>query len=1707
MKKIGEFMKKRKKLVLLYCIIGVLLLSTAGISVFLIHRKTSNENKNAGKLYWNVDGKEHWDTEMGLSKRRPDEDGAYRVTFAVDGEQVKYEVENKKLLHQIDNKTLMGLEFNEDGVVVGVLDPKDVMADEIAPSYYVMSTEEDKIITNGMQTGEGIEVEIPLTKNTNIWNMKSTAKLIGERGTPVKDDIVRAFLNDDGEVTDVFIVGVYNPFGTEAIPGYCEHCKQTVGWYEWSDRHTLPTVTAHWRLVYDIECNKRQVQIGEDQHLVIDLNGKTVMNTVDYRLYCTFNAGGSLAIIDSSQEQTGRMVARGESNSSGMVFWVRYGNLSLYSGTLDASQVTTTANGAAVALGVDTTFDMYGGTIIGGTSKTVAREDGKGYIGGFGGAVSVARGAVFNMYGGTIKDGNAVYLKKDNGTIIGGGGGNVYLAAGATMNMESGEILDGRAQQMAGNVLLGAADAIFTMKNDAVVAGGQITEVNRNSGNIHIWAGATMNMEGGTVKDGVATAAGGNITVYGTLNMSGGQILNGKIKNGENMNALKEIVAENANIHCYNGTFSMTGGYIDGYVRFACSQNKEEIVPKSCKVSISGDAQITGGKKNVTLFGGVVIDMGKLSGKANITMTSGGYVTNETAASNVAYVHSDIQGLKADYVDSKIFIGKMHCVCGTNSDKHIGECDGTKLPWKPWSDATSLPRDNDNYFLTCDVTLEKEVSVAGDSTLRIDLNGHKIYGANNSHVFQVTNPGSKLILTNTSEKIGRIVAKGTEKESLNGMCIWLGGKENYAAMYAGILDATGVVSRKGGPALFVAVNNTFDMFGGTISGGSVKKNEQNSGGSAGTIYVNGTLNVWNGLIYGGNAEGNGGNIYVANGATLNLRGGRINGGKSGAKGGNIHSHGIVNMYENAYIEKGESTGAGGNILIGETSAGSYGTLNMYGGTIANGVAKEQGGNLALEGNFKMTEGLICDGKSGRANSENVGIWQRQETDNFEMTGGEINGGVAFMTNSDAPDKSIIKAVLSGTAVVKNPKKEAVSLLIPKNNQITIGDLKAGAEIWITGSGTVAKDAVAADIAYIKLDEGSSFAGAITGVTHCEKDNTLFVGVAEGPGTCICGRSVVTSGDNSACIGTCDGVWHSWTPTITLPTKSGYYYLVKDIEAEDTAIIGSNMNINLDLHGHSITNKNEKRLITISSGTSLKTTNTKLNLTDHVGEGSMYLTKTPNGGGGIVLLQGAGNEVSIYGGNYDASAVNCTANGVAVCITGSSASVLHVYDGAIIGGTTSGNGGAVYVANTNILDMKGGSISGGKAALGGNVYMEGSMKLSGGATISGGAKNTEGAIPNGGSSNVYVKQGTATTNEIVLKDCTVEGIGVIQTLVSPIQVTNQTIISNPKNGVGLVVAEYAGTWLTWSGPEYTVESRGKIVTSSTPLEGAVVMDKGVLLKDRELFRERVIVKDGLKLFFEEVKLDKDGNPTEKGKIVTINSGAHVHCACGGMTEVCGDGTKAHNELKYTSITSVKDLPNTAGNYHLKHDVNLAGVENITSGQYNLCLNGYQLTGSTAMVGNATKGRYGSRVFEVKGGTLNVLNCSKNTGTVKAYSKWQSVDGKESISGTMNFSGAGGVFLIDGGTVNCYAVHLDASDWYLPNGTQWKGSIAQVKSGTLTGHNCTYVAGQRTNVNLNGPITTTSRTLGVDQTPFISGTASSNFANLGLPVTAFKEKDSE
>ena len=179
-----------------------------------------------------------------------------------------------------------------------------------------------------------------------------------------------------------------------------------------------------------------QIEIGNEipSQITIDLNGYTWYS--NHRIYV--NEGSVLNIMDSSKAGTGTMTSTGSANMPGRVL-INYGTVNLFSGTLTASDKANNTYGGGVVYQSNGTFNMYGGTITGGTVNATASKPATG------GNVYIYRG-IFNMYGGTISDGTAVGY--DNGTSVNSGiGGNVCIREGATFNQEGGTITGGTADE------------------------------------------------------------------------------------------------------------------------------------------------------------------------------------------------------------------------------------------------------------------------------------------------------------------------------------------------------------------------------------------------------------------------------------------------------------------------------------------------------------------------------------------------------------------------------------------------------------------------------------------------------------------------------------------------------------------------------------------------------------------------------------------------------------------------------------------------------------------------------------------------------------------------------------------------------------------------------------------------------------------------------------------------------------------------------------------------------------------------------------------------------------------------------------------------------------------------------------------------------------------------------------------------------------
>ena len=174
-----ETSKKSKKW--LWLVAGaVVLLAIAGVVLAMLLPGGEPEAPAGGRadLYWNVDRLAFQDRTTGLSTREPAEDGLYHVRFALNGEHIEYTVSDKRLVNYIDTLEVMGLKFDENGMLIDAVAAVDV-ATEVGAPLYVQRVEGNTIIANTSPSMNSLSLDIVVSEQTQIYDVTGKNEPVG----------------------------------------------------------------------------------------------------------------------------------------------------------------------------------------------------------------------------------------------------------------------------------------------------------------------------------------------------------------------------------------------------------------------------------------------------------------------------------------------------------------------------------------------------------------------------------------------------------------------------------------------------------------------------------------------------------------------------------------------------------------------------------------------------------------------------------------------------------------------------------------------------------------------------------------------------------------------------------------------------------------------------------------------------------------------------------------------------------------------------------------------------------------------------------------------------------------------------------------------------------------------------------------------------------------------------------------------------------------------------------------------------------------------------------------------------------------------------------------------------------------------------------------------------------------------------------------
>lgn len=524
--------------------------------------------------------------------------------------------------------------------------------------------------------------------------------------------------------------------------------------------------------------------------------------------------------------------------------------------------------------------------------------------------------------------------------------------------------------------------------------------------------GTTININGGKLicaVDGTnkVAATGGCVATGGILNITGGELIGGQVKNhggaiyAATSNYTGRYWADGTPIEIDDGV-TITGGTITG----GTVNSNGGAIQSSANLTIGGNAIINAGTAGsngdaIDVASGAVFtvkDQAQINGEVTIrSATTKLVVADEITMDDIRFVDT-----------AKYYIGSLEETATTAEAGAVYELtyDGSgnvnglqkkvttepepepgDAAWTEWTSDTALPTAAGSYRLTKNVTVDAATKI--NSNVTIDLNGFDITRNvdvvnSTSYVFLV-DKGGNLTITDLSgkapEEQGTVsIGSAITTNAYAGLIMVT---DNEAAtsftLNGGILDGTNVTStyKNANNGVITAFNsnsgiiNTININGGIIRG---QKNT-NTGTGQGSSCIGGggesVININGGKLYGykyGDFSANvcASGACVSSNSQVNITGGDLYGSRTASRGGAVSISGgsgyVIMTGGTIYSASGYS---GGVMFLGGSGASS-----ITGGTVIDGISRTAGqgdtidlfnGTLTIGGNAVVHGGIYARG--------------------------------------------------------------------------------------------------------------------------------------------------------------------------------------------------------------------------------------------------------------------------------------------------------------------------------------------------------------------------------------------------------------------------------------------------------------------------------------------------------------------------------------------------------------------------------------------------------------------------------------------------------------------------------------------------------------------------------------------------------------------------
>ena len=598
------------------------------------------------------------------------------------------------------------------------------------------------------------------------------------------------------------------------------------------------------------------------------------------------------------------------------------------------------------------------------------------------------------------------------------------------------------------------------------------------------------------------------------------------------------------------------------------------------------------------------------------------------------------------------------------------------------------------------------------------------------------------------------------------------------------------------------------------------------------------------------------------------------------------------------------------VYIQGATAGSKAQFIMNGGQIHSNSSKSLGAAIksTRNGTPDLNNPSLVEINGGKiwGNTSTTGGAVAATGDVVRITGGQIVDNTCALGAVYLSDQA--QGVLAGNPQIRDNR--GGNLYLAGLLTLQVEELEKTARIYL--------DVAQSDRAITGQVEASVLENFYCDNTYrmlLIKEDKLFIEVSDEHPHCLCyGR---TEGCDHKSV-----KWQAWVSETSLPTSTGYYYLLGDVRLTEGTVIPENQDVKLCLNGKTISGT---RLLLIRKNSTLSTTDCGTTGTitggnrnyggavnvNRMGTFNLYggtitgnsagvNTSAASLGGGVYIQAGKTGEpggiFNMYGGTlskndaYQGGAIHLALGENPDAVPAQ----VNLYGGTIIGNTAGGevtnadgsvsvkggSGAAIYIGKYGKLNMAGGLVTENAGlGYGGTIYLSGATGTFSGGTIT---KNT--ATRDGAGFYAVSESQVEITGSVVIRDNTSAkgaGGGFGAASKSRIKMTGGTVSGNwAVQGGGAIIQSGAALELQdglFSG-NYSKNYAGAIYINTPNADGtpsSLKLTGGTITKNTS-------DNAGGGIYGKQAKVDITGGTISYNENKNFGCGVYLHTSTGSIT---------------------------------------------------------------------------------------------------------------------------------------------------------------------------------------------------------------------------------